>query len=643
MQNRAIIENVKPNIGNGNYQIKRTVGEQINVSAYIYGDGHDEINARIIYKGAKQKKWNSAPLRHIINDEWKGTFALEQEGNFMFTIEAWVDHPLDWLIGIRKKIAADIKVNVEIKIGVELLNKITKIASPKAKTVIKELVKTLGNDKKYDEAIHAIKQQAIEEIIVENKLIEHSTIYEVEQPILVESKKALFSSWYEFFPRSASQDIHKNGTFKDCEKVLPFVANLGFDVLYFPPIHPIGINFRKGKNNSTTANVGEPGSPWAIGSADGGHKSINKELGTLADFKKLVAKAKSLNIDIAMDIAFQASQDHPYVKENPQWFKWRPDGTVQYAENPPKKYQDVLPFNFECDDWQALWKKLLSVVMYWIEQGITIFRVDNPHTKPFIFWEWLIKEVNKKHKNIFFLSEAFTRPKIMAKLGKIGFTQSYTYFTWRVTKPEIIEYMNELTQSELREYFRPNFWPNTPDILPFHLHNKGYAASAIRFVLAATLSSNYGMYGPVYDMLETEPFNGKEEYNNSEKYEARVWDWTTMTPMRILIKQINELRHHFDALQTTYNIEFTNNDNPMILSFIKHAANKKDSLYIVINLDDNFKQSGYVAFDATVFGKANAPAKVKDLLTNIEYDWNTNWNYVELDTQKLPAHIFQIL
>ena len=642
MQNRAIIENVTPNIEGGKYYIKRTPNEAIEVSAHIFGDGHDEVNARILYKAAKQKKWQTAHLYHIANDEWVGSFSLENEGLYSFTIEAWIDHPLDWLLGIRKKIIAGVDVKVELQIGKEFLTNISKIASAKDKVLIKSYVNKIEDLKAYDDALAAMNEPVLDRIIKQYQLAEFSTKHDVEQQIRVESKKAAYSTWYEFFPRSTSQEIGKHGTFKDCEKVLPFVADLGFDVLYFPPIHPIGNNFRKGKNNSTTAQVGEPGSPWAIGSPDGGHKAINKELGTLAEFKKLVTKAKSLNIDIAMDIAFQASQDHPYVKEHPQWFKWRPDGTVQYAENPPKKYQDVLPFNFETEDWKGLWNELLSVVMYWIEQGVTIFRVDNPHTKPFIFWEWLIKEVNKKHSNIFFLSEAFTRPKIMAKLAKIGFTQSYSYFTWRVTKPEIIQYMNELTQSELREYFRPNFWPNTPDILPYHLHNKGYAASAMRFVLAAALSSNYGMYGPVYDLLETESYNGKEEYNNSEKYEIRNWDWTSMTPMRKLIKLMNAIRSKYEALQTTYNIEFVENDNPMLLSFIKHAEDKGKSLFVVINLDDNFKQSGYTRFDAEKFGKKAGTTKVNDLLNGESYEWKTDWNYVELDPQILPAHIFEI-
>ena len=376
MQNRAIIENVTPNIEGGKYYIKRTPNETIEIAAHIFGDGHDEVNARVLYKSASQKKWQMAPLYHIANDEWIGNIAFENEGMYSFTIEAWIDHPLDWLIGIRKKILAEVDVRVELMIGVEYLTKISKLASAKDKLLIKGYLAKINNLEAYDIAISSVQEPILERIIKQYQLAEFSTKHDVEQLIKVENKKAIFSTWYEFFPRSASKEIGRHGTFKDCEKVLPFVADLGFDVLYFPPIHPIGNNFRKGKNNSTTAQPGEPGSPWAIGSNDGGHKAINKHLGTLADFKKLVSKAKSLNIDIAMDIAFQASQDHPYVKEHPEWFKWRPDGTVQYAENPPKKYQDVLPFNFESNDWKGLWNELLSVVMYWIEQGVTIFRIE---------------------------------------------------------------------------------------------------------------------------------------------------------------------------------------------------------------------------------------------------------------------------
>jgi starch synthase (maltosyl-transferring) len=362
---------------------------------------------------------------------------------------------------------------------------------------------------------------------------DHATRYHKVLVVEVERKKALFSSWYEFFPRSTASEPGRHGTFKDAERILPRVAQMGFDIIYLPPVHPIGRSFRKGRNNSVTSQPGEPGSPWAIGASEGGHKAISPELGTMEDFVDFVRKANELGMEIAIDLALQCAPDHPYVREHPQWFKWRPDGTVQYAENPPKKYQDVLPINFETDDWENLWRELKSIVDFWIGKGVSVFRVDNPHTKPFSFWEWLIREVRDVHPEIIFLSEAFTRPRIMERLAKIGFNQSYTYFTWRNTQYELIQYLTELTKTEQREYFRPNFWPNTPDILPEILQHGGEPAFITRVVMAATLSSNYGLYGPVYEFgINTPTAPGKEEYLDSEKYEAKYWDWNRDTKIR---------------------------------------------------------------------------------------------------------------
>jgi starch synthase (maltosyl-transferring) len=414
-------------------------------------------------------------------------------------------------------------------------------------------------------------------------------------------------------------------------------------VLYFPPIHPIGVSFRKGKNNNPNAVEGEPGSPWAIGSSLGGHKDIHPELGNFDDFAQLVEEANSYGIDIAMDLAYQCAPDHPYVKSHPQWFKWRPDGTVQYAENPPKKYQDVLPINFESDDWKALWQELKSIITFWADKGIKIFRVDNPHTKSFAFWEWVIAEVKKEYPHTIFLAEAFTRPKIMARLAKIGFTQSYTYFTWRTTKPEIMEYINELNKSDSRNYFRPNFWPNTPDILPYDLQNTELSASAIRLVLAATLSASYGIYGPVFDLLDTAPLPKKEEYLNSEKYEFKKWDWQTMTPMRQLIQKVNSLRNTKKALQQSFNTEFCETDNNHLIAYIKTDTNKESIILTVVNLDANYTQTGFVKFPFDKLKiEESKPIKVHDLLSENTYTWNKAWNYVMLDPTNAPAHIFEI-
>jgi starch synthase (maltosyl-transferring) len=640
MKNRALIEFVFPTVNDGKFYLKKVIGDKIEIKSHIFGDGHDEINARILYKYGKQKTWRFSALYHKSNDEWEGSFLVEEIGSYFFTVEAWVDHPLDWYKSTIKKIAAEESITVEILIGKEHLLKIAKKAKGEHLKKVKEIILIFSDSKKYNQAIEILQEKDLLEIIKLYPIIEHSTVYGVTQEVKVEHKKTEFSSWYEFFPRSTSSEIGKHGTFKDCKKAVDFVHKLGFDVIYFPPIHPIGNSHRKGKNNSTTSLPGEPGSPWAIGNELGGHKAIHPDLGTMQDFEELIKYATKKSIDIALDIAFQASPDHPYVKQHPEWFKWRPDGSVQYAENPPKKYQDVLPFNFETNAWESLWEELKSVFLFWSEKGVKIFRVDNPHTKPFIFWEYVINEVKKKFPETIFLSEAFTRPKIMARLAKLGFTQSYTYFTWRYSKQELTDYMNELTMGELKDYFRPNFWPNTPDILPYYIQNKGLELSAVRFVLAATLSSNYGMYGPVYDLLETLPMPGKEEYLNSEKYEIRNWDWQTITPFRKLISQINTIRKENPALQKTNNINFCENDNPQLLSFIKTEGDNK--LYIIINLDPEHTQSGFCKLPKNQLSLKDAGVEVKDLISGEKYVWDKEWNYVELNPKICQLHIFEI-
>lgn len=638
MKNRAVIEKVYPIIEQANYPIKRTPGETVKVNAHIFGDGHDVVNARILYKTVKSKTWQSSPLSIQQNDEWSGEFFIEKNENYLFTVEAWIDHVLDWHHGTLKKLSAGENIKVELMIGEDLLTKVAKKVKGNDAKYLKDCIKILKNNDT-NQISEILNEFRFYSLLLQNSLVENSTVYHLKQEVEVETGKAIFSSWYEFFPRSSGSHVNKHGTFKDCHKVVDFVEKMGFDVIYFPPVHPLGESHRKGKNNAVNAQSGEPGSPWAIGNKLGGHKAIHPELGTMKDFENLVKYAKQKNIDIALDIAFQASPDHPYVKEKPQWFKWRPDGTVQYAENPPKKYQDVLPFNFETDDWKNLWEELTSVFTFWAEKGVKIFRVDNPHTKPFAFWEYAIKQVKKKYPGTIFLSEAFTRPKIMARLARLGFTQSYTYFTWRHTKEEITQYMHELTHSELREYFRPNFWPNTPDILPYYLQNKGIEDNAIRIALAATLSSNYGIYGPVFDLLETKPIEGKEEYLDSEKYEIRVWDWETMTPFRKFISLLNKIRKENPALQYTHNIEFLENDNAQFISFYKKWNN--NHLYIVINLDPVHKQAGYCKLPAHCFdGKTSV--KVHDLITDEHYNWNKEWNYVELNPKKYPLHVFKI-
>lgn len=634
-RSRVIIENVQPQVDGGRYPAKRTVGEQVVVTADIFADGHDHLRGSLKYKKEGARKWSTIPLTPGYNDSWYASFPVSEKGVYVFSISAWVDHLDSWYDGFRKKAAASVDVHVELMEGAQMLRRFSEPALDNA-------IAILENKDQYAAAVEFVLSPEFAEIVRQHPLAEFAVEYDKELRVVVEHKKANFSTWYELFPRSTSLD-GKHGTFRDVAKLLPRIASMGFDVLYLPPIHPIGKINRKGKNNNVRAAEGEPGSPWAIGSDEGGHKSMHPELGAIDDFRKLIADAGKYGIDIAMDIAFQCAPDHPYVKQHPQWFRQRPDGSIQYAENPPKKYQDIYPFNFETEDWKGLWEELKSVVFFWIEQGVKIFRVDNPHTKPIRFWEWVIAEVNKNYEDIIFLSEAFTRPKIMASLAKVGFTQSYTYFTWRVSKHELTEYMNELVFSGSRNYFRPNFWPNTPDILPYHLQHQGENAFIIRLALAATLSSNYGIYGPVYEFCENTPIEGKEEYFNSEKYEVKHYDWKRTNRLTDIITMINHARKDHPALQSTWNIGFCPIQNDNLIAYLKATDDLSDIFLVVVNLDPQSRQSGFVQIprDRLRLGE-QINLKLHDLMTSDRYTWTQEWNYVEIDPYKMPFHLFRI-
>ncbi len=471
---------------------------------------------------------------------------------------------------------------------------------------------------------------------------QYAVTYPRELVVAVARERAGCGAWYEMFPRSTSPIAGRHGTFKDCEARLPHIAEMGFDVLYFPPIHPVGRTNRKGKNNAVAAGPDDPGTPWAIGSEEGGHKAFNPQLGTLADFKRLLAKAEEYQMEIALDIAFQCSPDHPYVKEHPEWFIRRPDGTIQYAENPPKKYQDIYPLNFETERWQELWEELKSIVLYWAKQGVRIFRVDNPHTKPFQFWEWLIAEVKKQYPDTIFLAEAFTRPKVMYHLAKVGFNQSYTYFTWRNHKKDIAEYFTELTQTPVKDFFVPNAWPNTPDILHEYLQTGGRGAFMARLVLAATLSANYGVYGPAFELMENKPREpGSEEYLNSEKYEIKHWDIDRPDSLKDLIGRVNRIRRENPALQRNRNMWFNATNNEQLICYSKHTADLANIILVVVNLDPHNTQSGSVNIPLQAWGFDNEkPYQVEDLLTQKRYAWRGEWNFVELNPDVCPAHIF---
>lgn len=635
---RVIIENVQPLVDNGLYPAKRTVGERVDVSAAIFGDGHDHIRAEVWYKKEGANSWKTVEMMPTFNDDWRASFYVEEQGYYVFTIQAWVDHFDTWYDGFKKKAEAKVDVTVELMEGALFLKRLAE-----SNSVLAAYAKRLEDKARATAAIDLVLSQEFADIVHQNPLREHETRLEQEIRIQVEHRKANFSAWYEFFPRSASLEAGKHGTFQDCIRLLPRVAAMGFDVLYFPPIHPIGKVNRKGKNNNVRSQPGEPGSPWAIGSDEGGHKSILPALGTLEDFRKLVNEARQLGIEVAMDIAFQCAPDHPYVKEHPEWFRQRPDGSIQYAENPPKKYQDIYPFNFETENWKALWEELKSVFLFWIEQGVTVFRIDNPHTKPIPFWQWVIAEVQKQYPNVIFLSEAFTRPKIMASLAKVGFTQSYTYFTWRVSKQELMDYVNDLVAGPSRNYFRPNFWPNTPDILPYHLQHQGENSFILRYALAATLSSNYGVYGPSYEFFENTPIEGKEEYFNSEKYEVRHYDWKKTNRMTDIMSLINKIRKENAALQSTWNIQFCPIENQNIIAYLKATDDLTNIILVVVNLDAHHGQSGYVQLPKD---RLRLPEKINikvhDLVTDEHYTWTQEWNYVDLNPNKMPFHILKL-
>lgn len=640
-QERVIIENISPQLECGTYFIKRIVGEKIEVFADVIGDGHDVVQADVSFKHENEKSFSTVRMEHLGNDVHRAIFTVIKQGFYDYKVEAWVDNPLNWQHGIEAKLRDQQTVTSELLDGVQYLKSLLKNVPSKDKEYIEQLIKAFQDGNSYDLAVKEAVSGKLHGLFVTyplRTLVNTSSILKV----YVDREKARFSTWYEFFPRSTASAEGSHGTFKDAERLLPKIANMGFDTVYLPPIHPIGEVNRKGKNNATAAQEGDSGVPWGIGSRHGGHKSIHPELGTEADFKRFIKKASEYQLEVAMDLAFQAAPDHPYISTNPEWFRKRPDGTMQYAENPPKKYQDIVNFYFESKAYKELWQELLDVTLHWIGFGINIFRVDNPHTKPYYFWNWLIAEVKKKHPDVLFLAEAFSRPKVMQQLGKQGFSQSYTYFTWRVHKHELIEYMTELTQSEMKEYYRPNFWPNTPDINPYHLQGANESMHLIRYALAATLCGNLGIYGPVFEYMVTDAMPGKEEYLHSEKYEVRFWDWTIENKITYLITKINHARRSHPSLQQTNNIRFCHVENDKLMAFYKWNDDRTDETLIIINLDSYYAQQGMVQLPLNEMGiEAGKPMQMHDLITDNSYLWYQEWNFVELPAS-LPFHVFEI-
>jgi starch synthase (maltosyl-transferring) len=640
---RVVIENVLPQVEEGRYPIKRVIGESVTVSADIFCDGHDEISAELLFRKSTEEQFSRKEMRFSVNDRWTGSFRCEEMVPYIYTVRGWVDQFKTWQVDLRKKFAAGQDIGPDLLDGGVLVEEAAQRAVGEARERLlsfSELLRTPeSQESRYGQAL----DPTLTTLMAEHQDSSRATLFPRELKVWVDPVKGLFSAWYELFPRSVFSDpVQTDGTLLGLEKLLPEITRMGFDVVYLPPIHPIGTTNRKGRNNAPRSESGEPGSPWAIGSPDGGHKAVHPGLGTIEDFRHLVRAASLHGLDVALDIAFQCSPDHPWVFDHPEWFRHRADGSIRFAENPPKKYEDVYPINFECENWRELWEELLSVFLFWAGQGVRFFRVDNPHTKPMPFWEWCIAEVKSRHPETIFLSEAFTRPKVMYRLAKVGFSQSYTYFTWRNTKVELTDYMTELTRSAPRDYFRPNFWPNTPDILPEYLQFGGRPASMIRLVLAATLSASYGIYGPVFELIENQGLPGKEEYLDSEKYQIRTWEWNRPGNLREFIARINAIRRENPALQSTWNLRFLKAENDFILFYAKISEDGENVILVAVNLDPYHSQSAWVEVPVDEFGISSGSYLAHDLLGDDKFIWHGSRNMIELDPAVLPARIFRI-
>jgi starch synthase (maltosyl-transferring) len=640
----VVIECVKPEVDGGRFAIKRTTGEKVTVEADIFTDGHDAVDALVLFRRDSEAEWSETRMLPLVNDRWRGEFAVSELGRYWYTVESWVDQFLTWRRDLRKRIDADQDAAVDYAIGAQLIEDAAARATGPDAGWLREASAVLRESKDRSAQRRASLDEMLERLMMRYPDRGLASRYVQELPVTVDPVRARFSSWYEFFPRSTSPEPGRHGTFRDCEARLPYVAEMGFDVLYLPPIHPIGATFRKGRNNAVKAQPGDVGSPWAIGGMEGGHKSIHPELGTFEDFDRLVKQAKAMGIDVALDIAFQASPDHPYVREHEEWFRKRPDNTIQYAENPPKKYQDIYPFDFETRAWEPMFEELRSVFEFWAGHGVRIFRVDNPHTKSFPFWEWAIGELKREHPDLIFLSEAFTRPKVMYGLAKLGFTQSYTYFPWRNTKYELTSYLTQITQGDVREYFRPNHWPNTPDILTEFLQTNGRAGFLQRLVLAATLGANYGIYGPAFELMEAAPREpGSEEYLDSEKYQIREWDLGRSDTLADFVGLVNRIRRENEALQNDWSLRFHPIANEEMICYSKRSGDGSNLIVVVVNLDARHRQSGYLELPPHDDGeRPQQPFQVHELLTGARYIWSGQRHYVELDPASVPAHIFRV-
>ena len=639
---RVVVENLTPEIDCGRFPIKRAVGESVVVEADVFGEGHDRVACELLHRREGAEVWTAVRMEPVGNDRYRGAFRVEGLGRHFYTVRARIDEFGTWSHDLEKRLRAGQRLGVNLRIGAKIVAAAAKRATG---TDARALARQAERLEEGGEAAQALAlSEDLAGLIDRYAGVADTVTYPRELAVIVDRERARFGAWYEMFPRSASPDPGRHGTLRDCEALLPYVAAMGFDVLYLPPIHPIGRTHRKGKNNAPTSGPGDPGSPWAIGGSEGGHTAIHPELGTLEDFRRLLERAADHGLEVALDLAFQCTPDHPWVRDHPQWFRRRPDGTIQYAENPPKKYEDIYPLDFETDDWRALWDELKDTALFWLKQGVRIFRVDNPHTKPLAFWEWLIGELKREFPETIFLAEAFTRPKVMYRLAKLGFTQSYTYFAWRNTAAEIADYFRELTRPPVSEFFRANLWPNTPDILTEYLQLGGRAAFVSRLVLAATLGSNYGIYGPPFELCERLPREVRsEEYLDSEKYEIRHWERERLESLKDLITRVNRIRRDNPALHGDRRLVFHGSGNPQLVCYSKATESRDNVVLVTVNLDPHHTQSGWVDLDTAELGIASDETyQVHDLISGARFLWSGSRNYVELDPRVVPAHIFRV-
>jgi len=638
---RAFIEQVRPAVDCGRSAIKRVLGEAVDVEADVIVEGHERIACMLLHAPVGGTSWISVPMTPLGDDSWAASFVPTTLGRHRYTVAAWPDTFATWRNKLLRRTERD-DIAIALREGAALVRAAATRARGAEQGALLAYAATLDGDGPLEERRQSALTEALRELMAAAPDRAFETVYEPPLEVVVERPLARFSAWYEFFPRSAVEAPARHGTLATAARTLAYVAAMGFDVVYLPPIHPIGLSHRKGPNNSLRATEQDPGSPWAIGAADGGHKSVHAELGTLDDFTTFRREAERLGLEIALDLAFQCSPDHPYVGEHPQWFARRPDGTVQYAENPPKKYEDIFPLDFGTAEWRGLWQELSDVVEFWIANGIRVFRVDNPHTKPFDFWRWLISDIQSRHPDTLFLAEAFSRPRVMYRLAKLGFSQSYTYFTWRNTKQELTDYFTELATR--RDYFRPNLWPNTPDILHEYLQTGGRPAFMIRAALAATLGASYGIYGPAFELAEGTPREaGSEEYLDSEKYETRRWDLAAEGSLREYLTRLNAIRRANPALQSDHTLTFRRIDNEKLICYSKHSSDGTNVILVVVNLDPHHAQSGFIEMplDDWALG-AETPYQAHELLTGSSYDWQGPRVFVTLSPAECPACVYRI-